>query len=104
MLTIKRRAVISGGVAVGIVLVLALWPMPGLKEIAPPTPISVLANTWFGPALLLAIPALSLWTSFGAETRGGVTLGIGISIAVLLICTLAIWYANELFRAYYGPY
>lgn len=104
VLTIKQRAVISGVVAVGVLIILALWPMSGLKEIAPPTPVSVIANTWFGPALLLVFPVLALWMSFGAETRGGLSLGVAISIALLLLCLLAIWYANELFRAYYGPY
>jgi hypothetical protein len=78
--------------------------MPGLKEIAPPTPVSVLANTWFGPALLLLIPALALWTSFASETRSDFSIGVGISIALLLLCIVAIWYANEVFRSYYGPY
>ena len=78
--------------------------MPGLKEIAPPNPVSVLANTWFGPVLLLLIPALALWTSFGSEDREGFSVGLGISIVLLLICAVAIWYANELFRSYYGPY
>jgi hypothetical protein len=104
MLTIKHRALVSAGVAFCVVLVLMLWPMPGLKEIAPPAPVSVLANTWFGPALLLVIPALALWTSFGAETHSDVSLGVGISFALMLVCLLVIWYANQLFRAYYGPY
>ena len=103
MHTMKQRAVISGGVAAGVVLILALWPMPGFRE-APPTPILVIANTWFGPLLLLVFPALTGWISFAAETQEGAHLGIGISFALLVICVFAIWYANQLYRSFYGPY
>lgn len=76
MLTLKQWALVSGVVAVAIVLVLALWPTSGLKEIAPATPILVIANTGFGPWLLLLIPLLVLWISFAAETREGAHVGM----------------------------
>lgn len=104
MFTLKQRALVSGGVAVAMVLVLALWPTSGFKEIAPATPILVIANTGFGPALLLLTPLLVLWISFAAETREGAHVGIGISFALLIICAFAIWFAKQVFRGYYGPY
>jgi hypothetical protein len=102
MITIKQRAVISGGIAGGVALVLALWPMTGWKE-PPPTPVFVIANTWFGPLLLLVLPLLAVWVTFAANTPVGARLGFAISFALFVICLLAIWYANGLFRAYYGP-
>lgn len=103
MLTVKQRLAISVGITVCIALVLALWPMPEYKEYAPPAPVLVIAATWFGPMMLLALPLLGVWISFGAETREGFGVGIGISTVVLVLCLIAFWYAKAVYRGYYGP-
>lgn len=103
MLTVKQRLATSVGIAVCIALVLAVWPMPEYKGFAPPNPVLVIARTSFGPMLLLALPVLGVWISFGAETREGFGVGLGISTVLLLLCFIAMWYANAVYRACCGP-
>jgi len=105
VLTVKQRAAISAGTWICIVLALALWPMPEFTTAdRPSTWILVIATTWFGPTLLFAFPLLLLWMSFGAETREGATLGIGISMGAFVLCLAVISFARSVVQAHYGPY
>jgi hypothetical protein len=102
MLTVKQRAAISGGVALGILLVLSLWPLPEYGPYRPSTFIVVVAATWFGPALLLTFPLLVVWMSFAAQTREGASAGIGLSMLLLVLCLAFVWFAREAYYSYFG--
>jgi hypothetical protein len=99
----KQRALISGGLAVGIVLALSLWPLSNVGTYHPSTFVLVVASTWFGPTLLFTFPLLLVWMSFATETREGASVGIGISMLVFVLCLAVLWYARSVYHGYYGP-
>jgi hypothetical protein len=103
LFTLKQRALISAVIALGLALVLALWPMSGLRADAPSAPITLIANTWFGPAMLFLLPVLVSWVTFAAETSVGARFGFSITFALVVVCLFVIWFAKQVYRGYYGP-
>jgi hypothetical protein len=103
MLTVRQRALVSGGLAVCIVLVLSMWPME-IGPFRPSTFVLVVSSTWFGPTLLFTLPLLVVWMSFAAETHEGASVGIGVSMLVFVLCLGVVWYARSVYQGFYGPF
>jgi cytochrome b len=51
---------------------------------------NVLGHTWYGPALLMLIPASLCWVGFGAETPRAARFFIAASLTLAVICLLII--------------
>ena len=71
-----------GVVVLATMLVMVFWKPPGpeLNDL-PPEP-SWIGSTWYGPALLIAIPICLAWLSWGA--RNTLVKAIGLVLSVLV--------------------
>lgn len=112
MLEIRKRLLIFAAATSAVLIMLLLWRPPatggaqpgertaeGLLILPPqververwgPSP-NVIADTWFGPLLVLLIPATLAWVSLGAETRRGANVALSWTVAVTALASLAIW-------------
>lgn len=98
----KWRAVIFATVALVALLAVFFWPTEWLAWNSFGAPIDVIGMTWFGPLLLLAIPATLCWMSFGAKDRQTAIIGFAIAMVLVGIFLVVMWFVNDLVTPYCG--
>lgn len=60
-----------------------------------PTP-NLLANTWYGPALVISVPIALGWFSLGLQRRGLRVLSLSLSVLLLLAGLYVIYIARAM--------
>lgn len=65
-------------------------PEPGKPDYRLKPPPNVLGHTWYGPILLMLIPAALVWTSLAAKSAAGRVVGIIAGAVVAAVCVFFI--------------
>lgn len=88
MVSVKHRAMVLCMVVLATILVAVFWGEPPgyMEEDIPPEP-NWIGSTWYGPALLIAIPVCLAWLSWGARNK--FIKGIGLVLSLLVACASA---------------
>jgi hypothetical protein len=95
MVSVKHRAMILGVVVLATILVLVFWKKPpGYEDIIVPEP-NWIGSTWYGPALLIAIPICLVWLSWGVRNAFIKGIGLVLSVLVAAACVFLIVLGRE---------
>jgi len=101
MVSMRWRVAVVAVVTAASLLTLFLWPAEWLRYRSFGMPMD-LALTWWGPALLLLIPATLCWASYGASDRRGFRIGMAMTAILLGSFALIVWYVNDFVQPWCG--
>jgi hypothetical protein len=81
MVSVKVRAIVLGALVLTTIALMVFWEPAGYEIIHAPEP-NWIGSTWYGPALLIAIPVCLAWLSWGS--RNEFIKGMGLVLSVLM--------------------
>jgi hypothetical protein len=87
------RAALLGVTVAAAVIAFATYEPQDIGRLYPPA--NIIANTWYGPVLVLLVPIAFGWLCLGISKTWLKVLALGLSVLLLLACVTWIYAVRE---------
>jgi hypothetical protein len=87
------RAAVLGITVAAVVISFATYEAPDIDRLYPPA--NIVANTWYGPVLVLLVPIAFGWLCLGIKRNWLKVLALCLSVVLLFACATWIYAIRE---------